>query len=58
MIQLVYSQDLRQQEYDPVLLFKNQGEDTEHLSKEDFLLGTYITKYIFIDYCYIVPNSM
>ena len=39
---LSWVQDLRQQEYDPVLLFKNQGEDAEHFCKDDFLLGMHI----------------
>lgn len=42
---LSWIHDLRQQEYNPVLLFKNQGEQaesTEHINKDDFLLGTCI----------------
>lgn len=42
---LSWVHDLKQQDYNPVLLFKNQGEQsesTEHISKDDFLLGKYI----------------
>lgn len=42
---LSWVHELRKQEYNPVLLFKNQGEQAEnmkHLNKDDFLLGMYV----------------
>ena len=42
---LSWVHELRKQEYNPVLLFKNQGEQAEnmkHLNKDDILLGMYV----------------
>ena len=42
---LSWVHELRKQEYNPVLLFKNQGEQAEnmkHLNKDDFMLGMYV----------------
>ena len=39
---LSWVHELRKQEYNPVLLFKNQGEQAKNMNKDDFLLGMYV----------------